>query len=60
VYNLAGQLVATLIDKQLPQGKYTVQWNGRDMNGKSVASGMYFVKMKAADFEKVNKIMLLK
>ncbi len=60
VYNLAGQLVSTLIDKQQPQGKYAVQWNGTDRNGKSVASGMYFVKMEAANFEKVNKIILLK
>ncbi len=38
-----GQLIATLNDKQQPRGKYTVQWNGIDRNGKNVPSGLYFL-----------------
>ena len=60
VYNLTGQLITTLVNEEKQIGKYSVQWNGQDKNEKSVATGMYFVKMKAGDFQKVNKIMLLK
>ena len=60
VYNLTGQLITTLVNEEKQIGKYSVQWNGQDKNGKSVATGMYFVKMKADYFQKVNKIMLLK
>jgi hypothetical protein len=60
IYNINGQLIAILFDGQQKQGKYSVQWNGRDNDNQAVASGMYFVKMKADNFEKVNKIMLLK
>ena len=50
----------TLLDEEKPTGKYTLQWNGQDMRGGSVATGMYFLKMKADDFQKVHKIMLIK
>jgi hypothetical protein len=60
VYNIAGQLTAILYNGEQKQGEYSVQWNGRDTHGRPVASGVYFVKMKAGDFEKTNKMMLLK
>jgi len=60
VYNINGQLVATLIDTWQPQGHHFVKWLGKDDSGKDVTSGMYLVKMITGDFSKVNKMMLVR
>jgi hypothetical protein len=60
VYNVSGQLVATLMDSYQPQGHHFVKWNGKDAAGKAVTSGMYLVKMVTGDFSQVNKMMLLR
>ena len=60
VYNISGQLVATLIDTWQPQGNHFVKWMGTDDSGKNVTSGMYLVKMITGDFSKVNKMMLIR
>ena len=46
VYNMAGQKVRTLVDKDLPAGiPYTAFWNGRGEGGQDVASGVYLAKL---------------
>jgi hypothetical protein len=60
IYNLAGQLVQTLVDEQLEKGKRTVFWDGTDYRGDPVASGIYFYKLAAQDFVCVRKMILLK
>jgi len=46
VYNMAGQKVRTLVDKELPAGiGYTTFWNGKDDAGRDAASGVYLAKM---------------
>jgi hypothetical protein len=63
VFNQLGQLVNTLQEGSQSSGTYTVQWNGLDVNGIDVASGVYIVKMQAVgksqvftDFIKAIKI----
>jgi hypothetical protein len=60
VYNLMGQQVAILVDKQQSQGSYSVQWNGRDRSGEQAPSGVYFIKMTAGSFKNLRKIMLIR
>jgi hypothetical protein len=60
VFNIKGQKVKTLVDEILPAGKHSVTWNGKDENGKSVASGVYFYKMKADKFVSTKKMILMK
>jgi predicted CXXCH cytochrome family protein len=40
VYNMAGQIVATLADGQMAPGNYTTNWNGANL-----AAGMYIYRM---------------
>ncbi|MDD5625604.1 MAG: PQQ-binding-like beta-propeller repeat protein [Patescibacteria group bacterium] len=42
IYGLNGQLIRTLSDFQFCQTYYKTSWNGRDNQGKLVASGIYF------------------
>ena len=60
VYNLKGQKVKQLVSEQLSAGRHSVVWNGKDNNNKSVSSGIYFYKLKTANFEKTRKMILLK
>lgn len=60
VYNLKGQLVRTLVDRRVNQGRYTVVWNGDNSSGQIVSSGVYFVKMSAGKFKQVRTMTLLR
>lgn len=61
VYNVTGQLVATLIDEvKNPSDVRPVTWNGRNDAGRPVASGVYFCRMTAGDFRATKKMVLLR
>lgn len=55
VYNLLGDLVATLVDGNMAKGRYA-----SSINAQTWSSGTYFVVMKTSGFNKVQKIVLLK
>ena len=48
IFNVGGQLVRTLSTKA-ESGANEVRWNGRRDDGASLASGVYFYKVKFAD-----------
>ncbi|MDP8269180.1 MAG: right-handed parallel beta-helix repeat-containing protein [Candidatus Tenebribacter davisii] len=59
IFNIKGQLVRTIVNNEIMQNT-TVVWNGKDNNGNSTSSGMYFVKMKTASSEVSKKMLLMK
>lgn len=62
IYNTKGQKVTTLTSQAgIGNTEFAVQWNGRDINGKPVNSGVYFYTLEI-DGEKVasDKIIVLK
>ena len=60
IYNLLGQEVRTLVDEPKSAGDYEVVWDGKDDEGKEVASGIYFCKLTAGSYQKTNKMILLR
>ncbi len=60
IYNLYGQVVATLYDGQQAAGTHTVKWNGLNSQGQRVSSGIYFYKLETKDFVQVRKLLLAK
>ena len=60
VYNILGQVVNTLVDEMLPAGAHSVIWDGKNGQGRGVASGVYFYRIKAGDFESIEKMTLLR
>ena len=58
IFNVKGQLVKTLIDKHLYEGKHNVVWDGSDANHKQVGSGMYFYKV-TVDGQQYSKQMIM-
>jgi len=59
VFNLKGQLIDTLTEETYSQGKHSILWNGKHSKGKSVASGIYFFKMRAGGYSLTNKMVLI-
>jgi hypothetical protein len=55
VYNTLGQLVTTVVDKDMNAGVHTVLFRAT-----SISSGVYFYRIESGDFIKVKKMMLLK
>jgi len=60
IYNLLGQEVRTLVDEVQEPGHYAVAWNGRDENGRQVASGVYFYRLSALDCMDTKRMVLVK
>jgi len=60
IYNIMGQQVKTLVDRNLPYGNHSITWNGTDDFGRTVATGLYLVKMEAHNFNTVKKLLLMK
>ena len=60
IFNLLGQLIATPFDEVAPAGQQVVTWDGRNDNGKTVASGIYFYRLTADNFTDTKKMTLLK
>ena len=60
IYSLEGRLVKTLVNEYASAGSHEVRWNGTDNTGRSVPSGMYFVKTEAGADKSVVKLSLLK
>lgn len=55
VYNVLGQQVAVLVDKQKVAGKYEALFDASQLS-----SGMYIYKINAGEFSAVHKMILMK
>jgi hypothetical protein len=60
VYDITGKLVSTLVDENKLPGEYTVRWEGKNLRGLSVASGIYFYKIEAGPFVSMKRMTFLK
>lgn len=60
IYDAAGKLVTTLVDETRSAGQYTSDWNGLGTDGRTVASGVYFYRLIAGEFEETRKMILLR
>jgi hypothetical protein len=60
IYDVVGRKVRTLVSEQLSSGYQSVIWDGKNDDGKDVASGVYFYQLKVGDFSEPKKMLLLK
>lgn len=60
VFDSRGASVRVLADAVYPPGEKTIDWDGTDQNGRRVASGVYFCRMRTDRFQQARKMVLLK
>ncbi len=60
IYDINGRLIKTLLDKPQTAGWHQMQWDGRNSQGNTVSSGVYFVQLLSDDFVDIKKMVLVK
>jgi hypothetical protein len=60
IYNSAGRLVRTLVNGYEPSGTRQAIWHGKNDQGQSVSSGMYFYQLVVPSFSETKKMILLR
>ncbi|NUM80190.1 T9SS type A sorting domain-containing protein [bacterium] len=61
IYNVLGQKIRTLlVSLSHPAGKFSVTWDGKNSNGRSVASGVYVSVMRSGKTIKSRKMLYVK
>ncbi len=60
IFNIKGQKVRTLLNETKIKGSHTVTWNGKDLQNKTVASGIYFYKLTSGEKTQVRKMIMVK
>jgi hypothetical protein len=60
ITNLMGQSVRILFSGMKPAGRHTVQWDGRDNQGRVLPSGIYLCKIVTGRYQFVQKMALIR
>lgn len=60
IYNVQGELVKQIINRQLPAGSYVSKWEGTNDNNAPTASGVYFYNLNIGGNTSTGKMILLK
>ena len=60
IYDVRGRLVNTLVDAWREPGRHTAVWRGRDRHDRTVAAGVYLVRLKAGGQATTRGVTLLK
>jgi hypothetical protein len=59
IFDVAGRRVSTPLERDMSPGRYRVSWSGEVSSGGRAASGIYFVRMQAGDYQAVRKVVFL-
>ncbi|MBI3554238.1 MAG: hypothetical protein HY077_17205 [Elusimicrobia bacterium] len=60
LYTTTGRNLATIFDGYVVAGAHTFFWNGSTASGRTVASGVYLLKITGPKLDTVNKIVVIK
>ena len=60
IYDLLGQTVRTLASEELGPGAYRATWNGRDDQGRELATGVYLCHLRVAGHIQTRKLALIR
>jgi len=60
IYNVRGELISTLLNKEIEPGRHKIVWDGKNNRGVAVASGVYIYRVAAGKFKDARRMTLLK
>ena len=60
LYDVSGRLVRSLVDGAQTPGRKSMAWDGRDDAGRALPAGLYLVRMQAAGFAQMHKLVLMR
>jgi len=60
IYDVAGRLVDTVLDEDMPAGRHAVEWSGKDSNGRGVSTGVYYYQVNSGSYRQTKRMTLVK
>lgn len=57
IYSAGGELVKVLCNSSRVPARYSFAWDGRDWRGRKVAPGVYYCRMRAAEYLATRKLI---
>jgi hypothetical protein len=60
IYDMAGRLRTSLIDRVLPAGRHEARWLGQDALGRPVPSGVYWYRLESHGLTSARRMILLR
>jgi hypothetical protein len=60
IYDVRGLFIGRLLNESLPAGYHSVVWDGRDVEGAPVASGVYLYRLEAGSYNETKRMVLMK
>ncbi len=60
VYDIRGRQVRTLINARQTAGQHAVTWDGKNMEGRQVSTGIYFYRLTAGEYTRMRKMLLVR
>jgi aminopeptidase N len=60
IFNLLGQRVKKLVNKQMLGGLYTLSWDGRNEQGNPAPNGIYLYQLRVGNKTKTKRLSLLR
>jgi len=57
VFNTLGRAVDVLVQRVQRAGRYTIEWDGTDRNGRPLPVGVYYARLEANDFVQVRSFV---
>ncbi|MCP4547606.1 MAG: hypothetical protein GY835_14195 [bacterium] len=60
VFDPQGRCIRDLIDREMAAGAHSIVWDGRDLSGNALPSGIYFYHLRTPDADLRRSMVLLK
>jgi hypothetical protein len=60
IYNIRGQVIRSFVTDHATKGYYQIHWDGTDLNGNAVSSGVYYSRMTCGSYTGSEKLVLIK
>ncbi|MBN2087960.1 S8 family serine peptidase [candidate division KSB1 bacterium] len=60
IFNLLGQELRTLVDREESAGLHTIRWDGKDAQAQELVSGIYIYQIEAGTFIACKKLALIR
>jgi hypothetical protein len=60
IFDVSGRMVRILENGVLPAGRYEAAWDGRDAEGRDLASGIYFYRLETTKYTSTKRMFLMR
>jgi flagellar hook assembly protein FlgD len=60
IYDVTGRKVQTLVNEKLSPGVHNIIWDGKDVNGRKVAAGVYIINLMQGEFATSGRVTLVR